>query len=94
MGDGRMIRISIDMWPGGDERRAYPMHVIEIWNDLDASVLSGGKYGDYKYRVSRKVKGRSLSWVRGGVVRGFNRRNLNSVHLLRAVLNDAYGDKP
>lgn len=89
-----MIRVTIEMVPGGNERFKYLMHIIEINNDVVGSVLSGGKKGDYHYRISRKFKrGKkigSIVWQREGVLRGFNRSAKNSVRLLGEILKQEY----
>jgi len=89
-----MIRVTIEMVPAGIESAKYLMHVIEIGNDVVGTFLSGGKKGDYWYRISRKFpRGKKIDhtvWQRSGVLLGFNRSAKNSVRLLQDVLNNEY----
>jgi hypothetical protein len=78
------------MWPGGSELGKRKMHVIDIYNDVAGSVLSGGRKGDYKYKISRKINGKHVRWQHEGTVRNFPRAQKNAVHLLLRVLKDAY----
>ncbi len=88
-----MIRVTIEMLPGGIEQAKYTMHVIEFWNDVRTSVENHRK-GTYPYRISRKfVQGQKLTWHKEGFVENFPRAAKNSVHLLLAVLKDAYEPK-
>lgn len=84
-----MIRVTIEMIPGGNEERAYPMHIIEIANDLYTTLLNRRK-GSYTYQISKKIKNQSVVWIKRGRVENFPRADKNSVHLLLAVLKDAY----
>lgn len=89
-----MIRVTIEMVPGGFEDAKYTMHVIEVWNQI-GTTLANRNRGDYGYRISRKlarsvVAGATPSWTRTGTIKDFPRSAKNSVHLLLAVLRDAY----
>lgn len=87
-----MIRVTIDLWPGGDPDRCQTLHVIDVWNDLGDHRASRGRLGSYGYRISRKFRNSSdrAPWQRKGAIRGFPRTRLNAVRLLQRVLNDAY----
>lgn len=85
-----MIRVTIEMDPGGLGEGEYVMHVIEISNDVMTSLVNPRK-GSYRYRISRKlVEGQKLSWSKEGKIHNFPRASKNSVRLLLAVLKDAY----
>lgn len=45
-----MIVVKCEMWPGGDERKAYPLCKAEIANDGDTSEETDGRKGSYKAR--------------------------------------------
>ena len=85
-----MIRVTIEMVPGGNEHAKFTMHVIEIWNDLVKTRETDGEHGSYRYRISRKIKGPNPAWQREGHVATFPRKSKNAVHLLKAVLDEAY----
>lgn len=88
-----MIRVTIDMVPGGVEDRKYNLHVIEIANDALTTIADRNK-GSYNYRISRKIMhGGKIAWHKTGKVLNFPRSQKNSVHLLYAVLKDAYESK-
>ena len=91
-----MLVVKIEMWPGGNEGKAYLLSQGVIANDGKGSVTLGsvtlGNYdvnlmkaprfgGDKKPRISGK------SWRRGRV-EGFD-RNLSEWELLRRALEDA-----
>lgn len=81
-----MIRVTIDLLPGGDEGRKRTLHVIEIWNDL-VGTLRNQKRGNYGYRIGKSNR---RGWAKQGRIEGFPRMSLNAVRLLQRVLNDAY----
>lgn len=86
-----MIRVTIEMVPGGIEERKYLMHIIEIWNQVGTSVRTPN-FGDYGYRISRKFVGqrKTAPWHRQGEIERFPRAAKNAVHLLLAVLKEEY----
>lgn len=86
-----MIRVTIEMVPMGMEEEKFPMHVIEIWNDL-TTTAKNYRYGSYGYRISKKIKlpPMKLYWHKEGRVEDFPRAAKNVVHLLLAVLKDGY----
>lgn len=86
-----MIRVTIEMLPGGNEENRYTMHVIEVANNLYTSLLDR-KQGSYNYKISRKLTSDKVSWHKTGTVSNFPRSAKNSVHLLLAVLKDAYDE--
>jgi len=86
-----MIRVTIEMLPGGMEDAKYTMHVIEIWNDI-RETMKNRRYGNYGYRISRKLTGDKVTWHKEGRIEKFPRAAKNSVHLLLAVLKDGYED--
>lgn len=88
-----MIRVTIEMVPGGVGPPRV-MHVIEIWN-LVATSVQNKNFGDYAYRISRKVtkKDSPLVWHKQGNLTRFPRGQKNAVHLLHYVLKDALDKK-
>lgn len=86
-----MIRVTIEMLPGGSELRRQRLHVIEIWNDLE-DTRKNRRFGSYRYRISRKINPETdrVTWHKEGRITRFPRAAKNSVHLLLAVLKDAY----
>lgn len=75
----------------GIESSKRTMHVIEIWNDLRTTIHNKNK-GSYGYHISRKMnpKNQTVMWHKTGTVVDFPRSAKNAVHLLLAVLKDAY----
>jgi hypothetical protein len=64
-----MIRATIEMWPGGDESRRYPLGHINIANQCVTTVQSAGRRGDYTAQVFGKSgkpirEARVLGWPR------------------------------
>ncbi len=92
-----MIRVTIDLHPGGDADRATTLHVIDIYNEVGTTRRTMGQYGDYGYRISRKLINGVLPpkpvWAKTGQIKHFPRSRKNAVHLLAAVLKDALGSK-
>ena len=75
-----MIRITIEMLPGGREEGKRILASGLIWNDG-----TGSKYlGNYKYHLQKKT-GRS---AKHGRVINFQRRSKDEWELLKLVLDD------
>lgn len=80
-----MIVCKLEMWPGGDARRAYPLGTVEI-----ANVGGTESRGDYDVRLHRR-DGRGI-WRRASVS-GFPRKALGAYDLLMRALANAIGPR-
>lgn len=82
-----MIRITVEMLPGGDEDKSYVLAQGVIVNDGKGTK----GVGNYTYGLTRQVKRRGVDPGIGyeGSVQDFPRQRLNVWHLLRQCLNDA-----
>lgn len=81
-----MIRIIIELLPGGDESRAKVFGTALIANDGTGTPTTG----DYHYVVSGK---RSILKGGTGTILGFRRKRDNVWELLRQVLNQMKREK-
>lgn len=77
-----MIRVTIDVLPQGDEKRARRVGVAEIWNDETGSL----RLGNYIARVFSVRDNKERDIWREGELKGFP-RPVDPWLLLRAVLN-------
>lgn len=80
-----MIRITIEQVPRGDEKRARVLARGTIVNDGSGTP----RRGNYKFDLSRS--GRITVTSRRGEVKDSPRASKNVWHLLRLVLNEAFG---
>ena len=63
-----MIVLKIEMWPRGEEAKAYPLGSAHIWNDATGTASTG----NYGFKLFRK-DGRQY---RDGVITKFPRKRL------------------
>jgi hypothetical protein len=85
-----VIRVTIEMVPMGVGK---PRHIatIEIANDVDETISTGGRRGTYVARFTRiSQRGERLGFYdRGGRVAGANRNQSGAVYrILHDVLDD------
>lgn len=94
-----MIYIRIELWPGGDRKRAKLLHEGVVWNR--GGTAARGEYG-YKLSVTGGFEasedvmrtctmGRRV--LRAGDVRDFPRKRLSAWDLLLRALKAAVGDR-
>lgn len=79
-----MIRCTLELIPGGfgePER----LGVIEIDNQIVTSVRSGGRRGDYRYKLQKKRKG---AIVNVGVIGDFPRLSYHPWNLIKRILDE------
>lgn len=81
-----MIRITVELLPGGDESRAKVLGTALIANDGTGTQTTG----NYSYIISGK---RSILKGGQGNILGFRRKSDNVWELLRQVLNQMKRDK-
>jgi hypothetical protein len=84
-----MIVCNLEMWPGGDESRAYSLGVIEI-----ANVGGTMTRGDYAVKLSKspRLAKRAGNWKKGAV-QNFPRQRLGAYDLLLRALATVIGDR-
>lgn len=76
-----MIRITVDMWPGGDDRYAYRLASFDI-----ANVGGTEDRGDYDATFYNKSGGQLR---RTASIRGWARLSRPVLSLIRRILGDA-----
>ncbi len=79
-----MIRITCELWPGGDERRKRLLGVMSITND-DSGTRERGSY-----RIALR---RGAGKLRCTEVRNFPRKTSSVFQLLRWALNALHKEK-
>lgn len=86
-----MIRVTIDLCPGGNEDPKAVVHkgTLKIWNDLEQSEETEGRLGSYKATLSKWHHPKNV-WKKGKV-RDFNRRTRGPYDLLFLALLDSVG---
>lgn len=86
-----MIRCTIELIPGGDERseRRRVVGVVEIGNDGSST---NPHVGNYNVRLDRSLVGKPGVW-RTGHVDGFPRVRLGPYDLLYRALAETVGDR-
>lgn len=85
-----MIVCKLELWPGGNEREAQVLGVIEITNNLERSIMTRGNRGDYRYRIQKKTPGRVAA---EGVLRNYPRRSYHPWNLVMGILNQVKNEK-
>jgi hypothetical protein len=79
-----MIRVTIELWPGGDKSRARHLGHADIWNTGDhPEHPRKGNYGAKFFRASGQHNGRTAT------VTNHARNGLTVFALLRKVLEKA-----
>lgn len=86
-----MIRIRVELVPGGIDQCAEELGTAEIANDLRESMETEGMMGSYKVKLFKWGKGRRL-W-KSGSVSGFNRKSRGPWDLLFLALLDTVGER-
>ena len=81
----RMVKITIELWPGGNREKAILLGEGEISNNLSGTETSG----NYFYRLTAH-KGKMA--VSGGI-QGYQRKRHSVWYLIFLVLQDAYRRK-
>lgn len=83
-----MLRITIELWPGGDPARKQTLHVADIYNTLTTPDNSTGDYGARFYRKGPIKDGLLYrpKPIRVAGVKSFPRLRKNAWHLLAQVL--------
>ena len=82
---GFMIRIQIDMWPHGDEKRKYNLGEIRI-----ANVGGTETQGAYIFSLTKRDGGK---WKSGILEGEFPRKRLGVYDLLFRVLRQVVGGR-
>jgi len=80
----KMIRVTLELIPGGLEEHKQTLGVIEIMNNLVETIETEGNRGSYiaivhKKRTSKKVR-----------IRNYPRKAYHPWELVRRVLNEAH----
>lgn len=86
-----MIRVTVELLPGGIEEMKETLGVAEIANDLQGTLNSDGELGAYDVELLKWGKGRRV-WKRGRV-EGFRRRSRGPWDLLLLALLSTVADR-
>ena len=79
-----MIRIDIDLFPGGFEDDRENLGYIKIWNDGTGSKTKG----NYRYKAMKNGRQKAE-----GSIKGFPRKQRDVFRLLECVIEDMYPQK-
>lgn len=82
-----MIRVTIQLFPFGDETSAKHLGTVDIANDGTGDQATG----NYKVRLSR-MDSPTLAW-KTGAIKGFNRKTRGPHDLLLLALMTLIGDR-
>lgn len=82
-----MIRVTIELWPGGQEHLKRHLGTIDIANDATGSATRG----NYRARLSRRNNPDGC-W-KTARVEGFPRKRLGAYDLLFRVLKQVVGPR-
>jgi two-component SAPR family response regulator len=93
-----MIVIKVDMWPGGDSKRAYNLFEAIIHNVSRLSTLSDYEYviskrGGFKTTPDKIARVDVKHILRRGIVTRFPRLRLGAADLLYRCLKAGFGDR-
>ena len=97
-----MIVLRVDVWPGGDYRRARDMGTVLVW----IVAADGEEVGHYRYKILKFNQRRrykellqrpqdipsSACW-REGTIQGFPRKKQGPLDLLYRILDKAIGNR-
>ena len=87
-----MIRVTVELCPGGDESKARVLGVGRIANDLWDSVVTNGAQGSYIATFSKWAPKQGETWKRAQVS-GFDRIKRGPWDLLYLALRRAVGSR-
>lgn len=82
-----MIKITVEMCPGGDETKSRHLGTAKIWNDATGNISKG----NYRFWFSRRGQPKSV-WKEGRI-EGFPRKRLLMWDLLFRCLKDIIGQR-
>lgn len=86
-----MIKVTIELCPGGDESRARHLGTARISNDLGDTLASEGRLGSYDVELSKWGRP-DVTWKRGKV-KGFRRQTRGPWDLLLLALLTTVGKR-
>ena len=95
-----MIRVTVELLPGGDASRPKHLGTCLIANDLEDSSESDGRLGSYLIALSKwgrpitsiRTAAQRDVWRRGRIT-GFRRRSRGPWDLLYLALRETVGDR-
>lgn len=87
-----MIRVTIEMLPFGDDRRAYVM-ARGIIHNKGTGTRARGNYGAAISKVSHYRPLKAGGWLRKGEIKDFPRTRLGVWDLLYRSLRELVGDR-
>ena len=87
-----MIRVTIELLPGGYEAGRKVLGIAEIANDGQDTGATDGRLGSYRVRLSKREPKVNEVWRRGQV-HGFPRKRLGAWDLVYQALRACVGDR-
>lgn len=86
-----MIKVTLELLPSGvdDSESKKLLGEIIIANDLIGTISSGGRRGNYSYKLFKKTKKKIAG---SGKIRDYPRLSYHPWELVRLILNDAKSD--
>lgn len=94
-----MVVVKLEMWPEGDESKAYTLGRTYIWNETDeAEHAANPNRGDYGVAVMRKGREEESQYlvgniVRSGSVKNYPRLSYNVWRLIIRALKAAFPEE-
>lgn len=83
-----MIVLKLEMWPRGDQAKAYPIATMAV--SLDPKTAGSNTSRSYNWRISRQ--GNKGTW-KSGYVEGHNKNLRGPWDLIYRILKDAVGSR-
>jgi len=87
-----MLKVIIELVPGGDEEKSRVLGVATISNDLVESSETNGRLGSYLVRLSKWAPNQNQIWKKGKV-EGFDRKRKGPWDLLYVALRNTIGGR-
>lgn len=86
-----MLRVAIELWPGGDRQNRREIGVAHIALE---GLSADRSRGDYRVQIARaRRNAKRLSRWRSGETRNFPRLRLNAWDLVYRALRDVVGER-
>lgn len=87
-----MIRVTVELLPGGYEEGKRTLGVATISNDMEDTMQTDGSLGSYRVKLSKSGAKVDETWKTGRVT-GLPRKRLGGWDLLFRALRATVGDR-
>ena len=88
-----MLRITVEIFPKGDESKRSVICIADIWNTGLTSLKTDGVYGDYEARFMQSVSYNPKKVWKKGFAKKIHRKNRGVWDILYLCLKNAGLDK-